>query len=241
MRLWNPAEPDREEDPAACTDETIVPSPATNPELVQDCQVLLSIRDALAGTTHLEWRSDIPISEWEGITLGGDPLRVEAIELRSFPFAGTIAPEIGELTGLTTLDLRGEANYTSERLERGLNGPIPAELGNLKNLRILGLSDGYLTGSIPPELGNLENLERLILSNNLLSGAIPLELGNLTNLTRMDLSINRLEGEIPAELSQLKLLYDLSITGNLLTGCVPEGVKVTDSHPRPWEPQPCSY
>ena len=240
VRPWNPAEPDREVDPSACADGTIVPSPDANSELVQDCQMLLGVRDAMAGTTPLEWGSRIPISEWEGITLGGNPLRVEAIELTRFPLSGSIPPEIGELTGLHALVLGGEGAYLGKRLGRGLTGSIPPELGNLKNLQYLVLVSGYLTGSIPPELGNLENLERLILSNNLLSGAIPLELGNLTNLTRMDLSINRLEGEIPAELSQLKLLYDLSVTENLLTGCVPEGVKVTDSHPRPWDPQPCN-
>ena len=53
-----------------------------------------------------------------------------------------------------------------------LNGIIPAQLGDLTNLRILRLADNQLTGSIPPELGNLTNLWILYLSNNQLSGSI---------------------------------------------------------------------
>ena len=89
----------------------------------------------------------------------------------------------------------------------GLRGSIPAELGELTNLRYLRLSsygphvsDG-LTGSIPPELGNLTNLTHLNLGGNHLTGSIPPELGNLTNLTSLDLDYNDLTGSIPSELS----------------------------------------
>jgi Leucine-rich repeat (LRR) protein len=43
-------------------------------------------------------------------------------------------------------------------------------------------SDQSLQGSIPPELENLKNLQGLYLQNNQLSGSIPPELGNLENL-----------------------------------------------------------
>ena len=68
-----------------------------------------------------------------------------------------------------------------------LSGIIPAQLGDLTNLRILRLADNQLTGSIPPELGNLTNLTRLVLDNNQLTGSIPVELGNLSNLTQLAL------------------------------------------------------
>ena len=62
-----------------------------------------------------------------------------------------------------------------------LNGAIPAELGNLANLRSLSLGYNDLKGAIPSELGNLANLEYLHLGHNDLVGAIPAELGNLAN------------------------------------------------------------
>ncbi|CAN1268590.1 Leucine-rich repeat protein 1 [Linum perenne] len=64
-----------------------------------------------------------------------------------------------------------------------LNGEIPAELGNLKNLIALDLYNNRLNGSIPTELGNLKNLVALDLFNNSLSGSIPSSLGsNLQSL-----------------------------------------------------------
>ncbi|MDE2963436.1 MAG: hypothetical protein OXU26_05965, partial [Acidobacteriota bacterium] len=60
-----------------------------------------------------------------------------------------------------------------------LTGSIPAELGNLVNLRFLVLDYNQLTGAIPAELGDLANLQNLWLANNQLTGSIPSELGNL--------------------------------------------------------------
>ena len=65
-----------------------------------------------------------------------------------------------------------------------LSGIIPAQLGDLTNLRILRLADNQLSGSIPATLNNLTNLSSLFLADNQLTGSIPPELGNLTNLRR---------------------------------------------------------
>ncbi len=102
-----------------------------------------------------------------------------------------------------------------------LSGSIPAELGNLANLKRLYLLGNELSGSIPAELGNLTNLERLHLGHNELSGSIPAELGNLTNLAGLTLGQNDLSGSIPAELGNLTNLEGLYLGGNDLSGCVP--------------------
>ena len=63
-----------------------------------------------------------------------------------------------------------------------LNGPIPAQIGNLSGLVLLELYGNRLTGEIPPELGNLTNLRWLGLVGNELAGEIPPDLGDLANL-----------------------------------------------------------
>ena len=56
-----------------CSGGVAVPSPDEHPELVADCEVLVAARDALAGDAMLLW-GEGPISEWEGVTVGGAPL-----------------------------------------------------------------------------------------------------------------------------------------------------------------------
>ena len=77
-----------------------------------------------------------------------------------------------------------ELNLSSNQLE----GPIPAELGDLSNLTFLGLGFNQLAGPIPAELGDLTNLETLGLPVNELTGPIPAELGDLSNLTFLGLA-----------------------------------------------------
>ena len=69
-------------------------------------------------------------------------------------------PLNGRVTGLSLSDNQ-------------LTGAIPAELGNLSDLRTLSLNDNQLTGRIPAELGNLANLETLWVGGNQLTGCIP--------------------------------------------------------------------
>ena len=56
---------------------------------------------------------------------------------------------------------------------RGLNGRIPAQLGILRYLSNLDLSDNQLTGHIPSELGNLRRITRLRLAGNYFGWCVP--------------------------------------------------------------------
>jgi Leucine-rich repeat (LRR) protein len=127
---------------------------------------------------------------------------------------GSISPEIGNLTNLTSLFL----NYNQ------LTGEIPLEIGNLTNLTDLDLGINQLTGEIPVELGNLTNLTYLYLGHNQFTGEIPSEIGNLTNLNRMFLNNNQLTGAIPSEIGNLTNLTYLYLGHNQLTGQVPESL-----------------
>ena len=60
-----------------------------------------------------------------------------------------------------------------------LSGAIPAELGNLSNLLLLGLGRNQLSGAIPSELGNLSNLVSITLAPNNFTGCIPSELRDI--------------------------------------------------------------
>ena len=116
-------------------------------------------------------------------------------------------------------------NVVSIWLNRnGLRGRIPAVLGNLAHLEVLGLVDNELSGEIPSELGNLRKMRRLLLQVNQLSGPIPSSLGDLTKLDTMDLHFNRLTGEIPTTFGKLANLVYLHLGNNLLNGPIPPSI-----------------
>ena len=102
-----------------------------------------------------------------------------------------------------------------------LNGVLPEELGNLENLRMLGLWENQISGPIPKTIGNLTELGILDLSQNTLTGTIPHEIGNLHKLSALWLSENRLTGVVPASLAGLENLAMLHIERNSLNGQLP--------------------
>ena len=184
----------------------------TNFGLMSDCDSLLAARDTLAGTASLNWVADTPITQWDGVIVGGTPKRVRGLSLEDGGLTGEIPTELGSLANLLGLDLGGNQ----------LTGEIPTELGNLANLQGLHLYNNQLTGEIPTELGNLANLQQLSLWGNQLTGGIPTELGNLANLQGLYLYNNQLTGEISTELGNLANLQQLSLWGNQLTGEIPK-------------------
>ena len=198
--------------PDLCANGIVVPDPWYNRGLVEDCNVLLTIKDRLAGDAHLNWSSDLLIGRWDGITARNS--RLTKLDLGNKNMTGSIPPELAQLTQLTSLDLGGNR----------LTGPIPHELGQLTQLTSLYLSNSGLTGPIPPELGQLTQLEVLWIRYNGLTGPIPPELGKLTKLEFLRLSNNGLTGPIPPELGKLTKLRDLDLSNNEWTGCVPKAL-----------------
>ena len=210
LAAWNPARPARSVDVEACAEGGVVPDPEANPGLVEDCRVLLGLRDELAGSAGLNWNETLPIGRWEGVFLEGSPPRVYSVAPAGVRLTGRLPADLGKLTALRSLDL-----------EDRLTGPIPPELGNLKQLEFLNLEGNYLSGPIPPELGGLANVERLDVADNLLTGSIPPELGSLTKLEVLDLSVNFLSGPIPPELSALEKLDSFHGQWNELSESIP--------------------
>ena len=93
-----------------CENGTVVPNPTTNTGLVADCQALWAGKDAFLGTaTPMSgWNATTAISSWSAISLGGTPERVTTIysvgsTLFGKQLDGTLPPELGNLSALTTL------------------------------------------------------------------------------------------------------------------------------------------
>ncbi|WP_428743057.1 leucine-rich repeat domain-containing protein [Tenacibaculum sp.] len=107
---------------------------------------------------------------------------------------------------------------------RGLNGTLPVEIGNLSELKRLFLYKNQLTGIIPLEIKNLTNLTYLWLNSNNLNGVVPEEIGDLTNLESLDLSYNELMGSIPSAIENLTSLTSLNLRTNKLTGNIPSEI-----------------
>ncbi|KAK2979354.1 hypothetical protein RJ640_000448 [Escallonia rubra] len=157
--------------------------------------------------------------------------------------SGKIPPSIGNITGLSFVaaaanKLVGRSNRLTgvipeqvigiSSLSIGLyldlnelTGPIPSEVGNLKNLGALSIRGNKLTGEIPSALGSCQVLEYLDLQGNFLDGAIPSSLDQLKGIQQLDLSQNNLSGQIPEFLGKLRLMR-LNLSHNMFEGEVPK-------------------
>ncbi|XP_061993528.1 receptor-like protein 7 [Rosa rugosa] len=93
------------------------------------------------------------------------------------------------------------------------DGSIPKEIGELKSLYALNLSNNAFIGAIPASLSSLSQLESLDLSKNNLSGQIPPQLTQLTFLSFLNLSYNQLVGRIPSS-NQFSTFPEDSFEGN---------------------------
>ena len=196
---------------------------------LKDCRILLLSRDTLVGSGGgVNWAAGTPVGRWTGVTVNSagrvTRIHLEGLDTNSIRLKGTIPPILGQLDALERLWLGdGVVGTQDDPDDPFLTGSIPAELGNLSNLRRLAIAGNRFTGtSIPEELGNLRSLTSLLLNQNELTGSIPEELGNLSNLTSLYMGNNRLTGSIPEELGNLSNLIVLHVSANRLTGGIPE-------------------
>ncbi|WMV23680.1 hypothetical protein MTR67_017065 [Solanum verrucosum] len=121
---------------------------------------------------------------------------------------GLIPTSIGNMTGLTAVDIQGD----------NLIGSIPSDVGKLKQLQGLSLSTNKLQGHIPEAVCHLSNLVKLFLSGNELSGLIPKCLGNLSMLQHLFLGSNKFSSKFPLSLWKMSGLLYLSVSQNSIEG-----------------------
>lgn len=200
--------------------------------------LLVAFYEATHGDEWAEnqnWLTDAPLAQWYGVSLGP---RGELIGL-SLPFNGVrgpIPPELGAMTSLRLLNLRGnwglegplpESFFNLAELEWlglfgvGLGGPMSPEFGKLTRLQYLDLARSGLGGPLPTEIGNLTDLEVLLLGGNAFVGEIPPEIGDLQNLRYLIMWYNDFSGGIPAEMGGLTSLVELDLRGSGVTGAIP--------------------
>ena len=155
----------------------------------------------------------------------------EGVTLRGTPErVGWLDLRAKGLDGSIPAELGQLSNLTYLNLRTNdLTGTIPASLGNFAKLRVLNLNGNDLTGTIPEELGNLASLREMWLHANDLTGPIPASLGNLANLEKLKLRNNRLSGPIPPTFGRLDKLEWLVVHNNELSGPIPSELGDMDS------------
>ena len=103
------------------------PPSCADASLAADCAVLLAARDALAGDGALNWSADVPVTEWDGVTVSGTPRRVTGLDLRNRGLTGNIPWLLGRLPPtLATIYLAGNAltGCAPERLRLAENNDL---------------------------------------------------------------------------------------------------------------------
>ena len=148
---------------AICRDGTALADPADNPDLVRDCETLLSLKDELDPTGDMYWGDHpgfrrLDLGEWDTVVVRDGRVREIAWD--------------------------GTDSMIS------LSGVLPAALGDLDALEVLRLDyQGHLHGGLPETLRRLSRLEVLDLGYNWWMDAEPLPawLGEMTSLRRVRL------------------------------------------------------
>ena len=174
-------------------------------------EALEALYDATGGadwTNATNWKTELPLDSWHGVTFDEDSGRVTKLELADNGLVGPLPPALASLLWLGTLNLSGN----------DLTGPLPSALGNLSRLEVLNLRGNHLLGPIPSALERLSRLHGLDLSWNDLSGPIPWWLGDRAGLSWLYLQGNDLTGGIPDGLARLANLGGLSLSWNDLSG-----------------------
>ncbi|KAM7528647.1 hypothetical protein LguiB_032057 [Lonicera macranthoides] len=181
------------------------------------------------------WNNSLHFCNWRGVTCSTRHQRITVLDLASLELAGSVSPQIGNLTFLREISL-GNNTFTGElpqeigRLSRLQNlyisnnsfqGKFPKNISRCSNLKVIDIYDNDFVGEIPTELGSLSSLLHMHLSKNHFSGRIPPSLGNLSALRLFIVNKNSLHGEIPSELGRLSKLEAFQVFSNNLTGMIP--------------------
>ncbi|KAL4613946.1 hypothetical protein ACB092_07G019400 [Castanea dentata] len=172
------------------------------------------------------------------------------LNLSNSGFAGQIPSEISNLKRLVTLDLSTYLLLSYSMLEikkpnlatliknfgelkelylDGVNISAPgnewcqALSSSVPNLRVLSMSDCYLSGPFDFSLQKLQSLSIILLNSNLFNAPVPDFFANFANLTSLGLSACGLNGTFPEKVFRILTLQTIDLSNNeLLQGSLPE-------------------
>ncbi|KAL9336945.1 hypothetical protein Peur_071433 [Populus x canadensis] len=173
-----------------------------------------------------------------------------SLNLSTAGFTGQIPNDISKLTKLVSLDLSAlsfpgspalkleqpnfatlvqNLTHLTELLLDGVNISAhgndwcKALSSSLPNLKVLSLSNCYLSGPLDASLAKLQSLSIIRLSGNNLSAPVPVFLANYSKLTALQLSSCQLNGIFPQAIFQVPTLEILDMSYNeFLQGSFPE-------------------
>ena len=104
---------------------------AASNNITTDQQALLALKDHITyDPTNLfahNWTSNTSVCTWIGITCDVNSHRVTALDISQFNLQGTIPPQLGNLSSLTTL------NFSHNKL----SGNVPSSIYTMHTLKLL--------------------------------------------------------------------------------------------------------
>ncbi|CDP20521.1 unnamed protein product [Coffea canephora] len=205
-----------------------------------DLNALLAFKAAIFDPQRIistNWSASTSVCNWIGITCNARHHRVAAIDLSYMGIAGTIPPQLGNLSFLVRLNVmnnsfHGHLPTELSRLRRlkyinlegnNFEGELPSWLGALTALRFLSFRDNGFSGPLPQALFNLSSLQIIRFTNNSLSGYLPAHIcDHLPQLQGLYLSLNNFEGEIPSGIGECSGLQFFSLSYNKFRGYIPK-------------------
>ncbi len=148
---------------------------------VNEYNALLELYNTCNGdlwTDNTNWLSSAPADEWFGVNVIN--YEVKSVLLPNNQLLGFIPVEIGQLTGLQSLDLSNNQ----------LSGTLPSSIGLLNNLQTLGLSNNSIQGEVPADIKNMAALSNLYLQHNEFT-QLP-NLAGMSKLEQVNVAYNKL-------------------------------------------------
>jgi len=129
-----------------------------------DQSALLSLKESITedpnGILTHNWTTNTSVCNWFGVYCGVRHRRVTALGLGGMGLVGMMAPEIGNLSFLSFLNIS----------DNKFHGSLPFELGHLHRLKVMNMRANDISGEIPSSLGMLQGLQHLDVGHNSLTG-----------------------------------------------------------------------
>lgn len=194
----------------------VLPLPESN-EFLQDSLALLAIYNSMGGSNWLTpWDLKRPVNEWSGVTILGN--RVTGLDLSAFVMedgltyirdnnvVGALPEELYSLTELIHLSFRANSKVA---------GSISPAITNLPNVYLLDFTQTSIDGVLPTELLQLKNLGFLSLGHSKISNLESFDFSDLKVLQGLDLGYVSLN-TVPAGINLMQEGY-VYLEGNKLS------------------------